>query len=91
MKEILLKILIFCYGGTAIVDTIGYWPTINDLYRHKKQSANIKSFAIWTATTGITFLYSLFILPDLLFRIVSGAIFLSNLMILFLSFRLKRK
>lgn len=90
MQEFLLRILIIGYGATAIVDTVAYWPTIKDLWRHKKASANIQSFALWTLTTGITLLYSLFVLPDLLFRIVSGMIFFSNALILFLSIRLKR-
>ena len=89
MKEILLKVLILSYGATAIVDTIAYWPTIKDLWR-KKPSANIHSYILWTTTTGIAFLYSLFVLPDLLFRIVSGMTFFANMLILFLSFRLKK-
>ncbi len=91
MREILIKILIIAYGSTAIVDTIAYWPTIKDLWLHKKASANVQSFTIWTLTTGITFLYSLFILPDLLFRIVSGLVFFSNSLILFLSIRLRAR
>ena len=90
MKELFLKILVLAYAGTAIVDTLAYWPTINDLWRHKKASANIQSFTLWTTTTGIAFLYSLFVLPDLLFRIVSGMVFFANLLILILSVRLKR-
>ncbi|MCK9379241.1 MAG: hypothetical protein M0P97_03835 [Candidatus Moranbacteria bacterium] len=89
MKEILLKILIICYGATAIVDTVAYWPTIKDLW-HKKPSANFHSYILWTATTGIAFLYSLVVLPDLPFQIVSGMIFFANMLILFLSFKLKK-
>ena len=89
MQEILFKILIIIYGATAIIDIIAYWPTLKDLWR-KKPSANIYSYILWTATTGIAFLYSLLILPDLPFRIVSGVVFFANVSILFLSLRLKK-
>ena len=89
MAEILLQILIFAYASVAVVATIGYIPTIKDLWFHKKMSANISSYIIWTACSGIAFLYSLFILPDLLFRIVSGLNFASCALILLLSIALK--
>jgi len=88
MQEILLKIIIIAYGATVFVDVLGYWPTIKDLW-NKKPSANTRSYVLWTTTTGVAFLYSLFILPDLLFRIVSGMFFVSNIIILFLILRLK--
>jgi hypothetical protein len=89
MKEILLYILTIVYGLTGIIGTIAYWPTIKDLYYHKKPSANINSYAIWTAANVIAFLYSLFILPDLLFRIVSGTNLGACALILYLSINLK--
>ncbi len=89
MTEILLQILIFAYASVAVVATIGYMPTIKDLWLHKKMSANISSYIIWTACSVIAFLYSLFILPDLLFRIVSGLNFGCCALILILSLGLK--
>lgn len=89
MTEILLQILIFAYASVGVVATIGYIPTIKDLWFHKKMSANISSYIIWTACSGIAFLYALFILPDLLFRIVSGLNFASCALILLLSVALK--
>ncbi len=89
MTEILLQLLIFAYASVAVIATIGYIPTIKDLWFHKKMSANISSYAIWTACSGITVLYSLFILPDLLFQIVSGLSFASCALILLLSVALK--
>lgn len=88
MQEILIKLLIVSYGATAIIDTVGYWPTIIDLWRHKKPSANTHTYIMWTTTTGIGFLYSLVVLSDLLFRIVSGMMFFSNALILVLIIRL---
>lgn len=88
MKELLLQSLIFAYACVGVFAAIGYWPTIRDLYHHKKPSANITSYILWTATSGIAFLYSIFILPDLLFRIVSGINFLSCGTILILSISL---
>lgn len=89
MKEIFLHILIIAYGAVGIVGLIAYWPTIKDLYHHKKPSANTVSYLIWTLTGGIAFLYSLFILPDLLFRFVSGINFGACVLVLFLSIRFR--
>lgn len=85
-----IKILTIAYGLTAIFDFIAYLPTYRDLIKHKKPSANVASFTLWACTTGIAFLYSIFVLPDLTFRIVSGAMFFSNLLVIVLSLRLRR-
>ncbi|MFH1227423.1 MAG: hypothetical protein V1701_05920 [Planctomycetota bacterium] len=89
MKSILFNLLIMVYGATGIIGLIAYWPTIKDLYYHKKPSANISSYVLWTATSGVAFLYALLILPDLLFIIVSGMNFGACGLVLFLSARLK--
>lgn len=85
----ILKIIIISYGATAVVNIVAYWPTIKDLYFNKKPSANTASYILWSISTGIAFLYSLFILPDLLFRIVSGIFFILNATVLFLCLKLK--
>ena len=90
MKETFLSILVIAYGTTGIVGILAYWPTIKDLYYYRKKSANIASFVMWVATSGITFLYSLFILSDLLLRIMSGMNFLACVLVLFLSLGLKK-
>ena len=89
MTNFFSQLLIIAYACVGIIVAIGYLPTIKDLWIHKKKSANITSYIIWTITTGIAFLYSLFILPDLLFRIVSGLNFVCCSVILLLSIRLK--
>ncbi len=91
MKELLLHIIIFAYACTAVIATVGYIPTITDLWMHKKKSANISSYVIWTVSSSFTFLYSLFVLPDLLFQIVSGLSFACCALILLLSVALKSK
>lgn len=91
MAELLQQILIFAYAGVALVGTVGYIPTIKDLWLHKKKSANISSYVIWTACSGVTVLYSLFILPDLLFQIVSWLNLVSCAVILLLSIALKSR
>ena len=90
MKELLIKIITVAYGGVGVLGLMAYWPTIKDLYRHKKKSANIASHVLWTATSLITFLYSLFILPDFLFRLVSGMNLSACSIVLFLSIRLNK-
>jgi len=89
MGNLLLQILIIAYASVGVIATIGYLPTIKDLYFRKKMSVNTNSYSIWTVSSCITFLYSLFILPDLLFRIVSGLNFASCALILLLSIGLK--
>ena len=89
--EFLIGALTALYACVGFISAMGYWPTIKDLYFHKRKSANTKSYALWTVSTGISFLYGLFILQDTLFRIVSGMSFIFCATILLLSIRLGRK
>ncbi len=72
IKTFLLQLLVLAYASVAVVSTLAYWPTIRDLYHHKKQSANVKSYFLWTICSAVGFLYSIFILDDLLVRITAG-------------------
>jgi len=89
MAELLLQLLSIAYGLVGIVTLIAYVPTIKDLCIHKKPSANITSYAIWTVTSGISFMYGLFILQDFLFKMVSGIGFGACATVLVLSLMLK--
>ncbi len=89
MGNLWLQLLIFTYAGVNIMGIIGYFPTIKDLWVNKKASANTNSYFIWTASSGITFLYSLFVLPDFWFRIVSALGFGCCTLIWFLCLWLK--
>ncbi|MEK6969904.1 MAG: hypothetical protein AABW48_05745 [Nanoarchaeota archaeon] len=75
MEKLGLQILIFAYASVNIIGIVGYLPTIKDLWVNKKMSANTNSYFIWTVSSAITFLYSLLVLPDFWFRIVSGLSF----------------
>jgi hypothetical protein len=86
--EFFLQILVVAYASVSVVAALAYFPTIRDLL-HRKLSANVASYSMWTATSGVTFLYSLFILPDFLFRMVSGVNFGSCAVILLLCADLK--
>ena len=88
IQEILLKILVLAYATVGIVNFIGYWPTIKDLLKNKP-SANIPSYLLWTVCSLIGFLYALFILNDVLVRIVSGLNLLACAIVLTLSIRLR--
>jgi uncharacterized protein with PQ loop repeat len=83
-----LKIILFLYAGTGIVAAIGYLPTIKDLY-HKKPSANINSYIVWTLCAGISFLYAIMVISDLLLEIITGLNFLFCAVILILAIKLK--
>lgn len=89
MKHLLLELLTIAYSISGVVGVIAYWPTIKDLMHHKKKSANVHSYILWTATMGVAFLYSIFVLPDLPFIIVSFLNFAACGVVLFLSIRLK--
>ncbi len=86
----ILVIISFLYASTGVVATIGYLPTIKDLIKGKL-SANVSSYIIWTTCAFITFVYSLFVISDLLLEIVTGLNFLSCLIIWILAWRLKLK
>ena len=88
--DFLRDLLIFAYAATAVIAVIGYWPTIRDLYK-KKPSANIASYILWTVDTGSVFLYSRFVVTDLLFQIVSGFNFACCVIILAMSIGLKKR
>ena len=90
IQQILLKLLVIAFGATGVIGLFAYWPTIKDLYR-KKPSANIMSYVLWTLTSGIGFLYSIFILPDLLLRIIYGLNLGSCATVLILTIGLKKK
>lgn len=90
MREVIVEILVVSYGATAVLNIVAYWPTIKDLYINKKRSANTASYVLWSISTGIAFLYSLFILPDFLFRVVSGIFFILNALVLLFCLRLKK-
>ncbi|MBI5400546.1 MAG: hypothetical protein HZB12_00295 [Candidatus Yonathbacteria bacterium] len=86
MQTTLLHILTFTYGTTGVVGAIAYWPTIKDVYT-RKPSANVSSYLMWTLTTAITLLYSIFILPDPFFIFVSTTNFAACVLILMLRLR----
>ena len=90
MESIILGILSLLYLATGIIVFVGYFPTIKDLYKHKKKSANLTSYIIWAFTATISTLYSIFILPDLFFIIVSGLNLFAVLIILILTIGLNK-
>jgi hypothetical protein len=86
----LIFIITVLYACTGIISIIGYLPTIKDLLSGKP-SANIQSYAIWTLTSGISFLYALIVINNALLEAVLGLNFLSCAAILLLSARLAIK
>jgi len=86
---VILKTLItFLYLCTGIISIIAYFPTIRDLNK-KIASANISSYFLWTLTTGVSFLYALIIISDILLIIITGLSFVCCMTILTLVFKLK--
>lgn len=91
MKELTLQMLMIAYALTGFIGLIGYWPTIKDLYHHRKPSANISSYILWSSTAGVGFLYAIFIVPDVLLCIVSGVNFFACIAVLILVLDLNKK
>lgn len=89
MEQIFLQLLTVSYASVGVLGKLGYWPTIKDLYYHKKPSANIKTYALWSLTTAVVCLYALFVLNDFWFRLVAVLDFLSCFTIFMLSANLK--
>jgi len=91
MSELFIQILTMMYAFVGVVVVVGYWPTLKDLYVHKKMSVNVHSYLIWMFTSGVGFLYATFVLSDVLLRVVMGLSFLSCTSIFLLGTHLKHK
>lgn len=91
MSVFVLEIIKYAYGFVGIIGFIAYLPTIKDLYLHKKPSANMHSYALWTLSTFIATLYSNFVLDDFLFRLVSSLNFLACSVTLTLAILLRKQ
>ena len=91
LYQIFIKTLIICYGATAVINIIAYWPTIKDLSLDKEDTANLVSYTLWTLSSGASLLYGIFILKDSLFIFISSIIFIANLLVWVLKFRYLRK
>ena len=88
MASVIATTIIVLYATVGVVSFLAYWPTVRHLL-DGRLSANTTSYLIWTVTSLITLLYSLFVLQDLLFRIMSGLAFLACLSIWVLCMRLE--
>lgn len=91
MDNVFQQAIKYAYGFVGVIGFIAYFPTIKDLYLHKKPSANLLSYALWTTSTFIAMLYSYFVLDDFLFRLVSTFNFLACAITLLLVVLLIRK
>ena len=89
MTDIFIKTLAVAYASVGVIGIAAYWPTLKDLI-NKKPSANSSSYSIWVATNLVTFLYSLFVVNDLLFQIVSGAYLVVNTTVFLLILRIEK-
>ena len=89
MKEVLLQVLTLAYAFVGVVSIFAYWPTLKDLYDHKP-SANIKSYLVWTMTSFVSFLYSIFLLSDWLILFIFGINFIFCVVVVLLVFRIKK-
>lgn len=84
----IVPIIIFLYASTAVITLIGYLPTIRDLTKNVA-SANSRSYAIWTFTGCIGFLYALVVISDLLLEIVTALNLAFCVLILLLALKLE--
>lgn len=89
VEEAFLYALSYCYAFAGAIGITAYLVTIRDLHFYKKMSANLTSYVIWSFTTGVTFLYGLFLMDDFLFQFVAGASFGFCFLVLLLALRLR--
>lgn len=80
--------LMYAYGGVGALTLVAYYPTVSDLHHHKKPSANVPTYFLWTIASTIAFLYGIFVLRDTLFLVASGVNFFANILVLALRLRL---
>jgi len=88
LKTVLLESLSIAYTFAGLICCLAYLPTIKDLYYHKKNTVNTTTYLLWTITSLISLLYSLFILKDLNFMLISIFNFILCFLILILSMRI---
>lgn len=86
-----MQVLTAGYASVGVIGKIGYWPTIKDLYWHKKPCANINTYALWTMTTAVVFIYAALVIDNFWFKVVAVLDFMFCLTILSLSLHLKYK
>lgn len=91
MPDWFIELIKYAYGFVGVIGFTAYLPTIKDLYLHKKPSANLHSYLLWTLTTCIATLYSNFVLHDFLFRLVSTMNFIACSTTLLLIVLLRKK
>ena len=63
-------IITIVYAFTAVISFYGYYPTLKDLIKDKKNSANYKSYIIWSVEYIITLIYVAMVLKDLLLSVI---------------------
>ena len=85
----MMSALAFLYAAVGALVIIGYFPTMKDLWVHRKKSANTSSYVIWTLSSSIGLLYSLIFLQDWLVRIAATVNMACCATILILAMRLK--
>jgi hypothetical protein len=91
MHELIIQTLSFCYSIGGVICLIAYWPTIKDLYIHKKPSANNATYAMFIFYAASAFLYSIFVLPNLLFSVMSAINLLCCTVVLVLNLKLTKE
>ena len=85
-----IALITFLYACTGVIGVVAYAPTFKDLF-NKIASANPSSYGLWTFTYSVTFLYTVFVVKDMLLSIFMGVHVISCGCITFFSWRLKRK
>lgn len=86
----LITTIIFAYASTGVIGIIAYIPTVKDL-KNKIASANSSSYGLWSLTYGISFLYAIFVVSDLLLSIITGIHFVACGLIALFASKLKRE
>jgi hypothetical protein len=67
------KIITILYGACGLIALLAYLPQIKTLMESEehRKSLVLSTWAMWTITSGVTFLYAYFVVSDIFFSLVS--------------------
>lgn len=91
MYEFFLSSITFLYAGAWLIGLSAFLPTMKDLIVDKKNTANPKTYFMWTITNSIAILYGWIILGDWVFTTLSLVACIFCIIILISSLRLSKQ
>ena len=85
----MITLITILYGMSGVIMISGYYPTLKDLFFHKKNSANVQAYSIWAVACLIGVLYGITVLHDWLYTVIMVVHVICCSTIAFMSWRMK--